>query len=198
MNWSDITLGQYQHSLMILGTDFPDFNKEVELVCYLLNLPKEEVVKMPIPKYKEYAAKLDFMTKKHNEKMRTEFEVEGQKFDVIWQMQKRTAGQMIDLTMLTKEPELIYDRLHELMAVVCIPKGKDYDGDIAERAQLFKDNLTMDIVFPIADFFLKTLKSSLEAIRDYLTTNAQRGNAELRQMIKDSMNIGDGTPHWMN
>jgi hypothetical protein len=198
MNWSDITLGQYQHSLMILGTDLPDFNKEVELVCYLLNLPKEEVLKMPIPKYKGYADELNFMMKSYNGKMATEFELDGKKFDVIWQMQKRTAGQMIDLTMLTKEPELINDRLHEIMAVICIPKGKAYDGDIAERAQLFKDNLTMDVVFPIADFFLKTLKNSLEAIRDYLITNAQKGNAELRQMIKDSMNIGDGTPHWMN
>lgn len=199
MNWTDITLGKYQHALTILNTDLPSFNKEVELVCYMLDLPKEEVLKMPIPKFKQYAKQLDFMTESLKGDMKRTFECGGKSFDVCWQVEKRTAGQFIDLTELTKDGSRINDNLHLIMAVICVPKGETYNGDsVMDRGQFFKDNLTMDIVFPIADFFLRVLNSFLIDMQDYLTKKTEQEVKELKKMLLDFMPTGDGIAHLMN
>jgi hypothetical protein len=51
----------------------------------------------------------------------------------------------------------------------------------------------MDVVFPIAGFFLTVLNNSLPDIQDYLSKKIQSQQRELLTMIRDSMTIGDGT-----
>lgn len=198
MNWENITLEQYQEIVAISGTDLPEFNKELELVCYLFNLPKDELLNMSIDTFKDYSAKLEFLKTPHEGNMLKEFNINDTTFQVGWELQKRTAGQFIDLSELTKEQDMINDNLHKILAVICIPKGSKYDGDITDRAELFKKHLTMDKVFPISGFFLTVLKSSLPVIQDYLTRDVEKKKKELLQMIKDSMGIGDGMPHLTN
>ena len=198
MNWSNITLEQYQEIVAILGTDLPEFNKELELVCYLFNLPKDEVLNMSIDTFKDYSAKLEFLKTPHEGNMLKEFNINDITFQVGWELQKRTAGQFIDLSELTKEQDMINDNLHKILAVICIPKGSKYDGDITDRAELFKKHLTMDKVFPISGFFLAVLKSSLPVIQDYLMRDVEKKKKELLEMIKASMSIGDGMPHLTN
>lgn len=198
MNWSNITLEQYQEVIAISGTDLPEFNKELELVCYLFNLPKDEVLNMSIDTFKDYSKKIGFLTTPHEGDMIKEFEINGVTYQVGWELQKKTAGQFIDLSELTKVPDTINDNLHKILAVICIPKGSKYNGDITDRAELFKKHLTMDKVFPISGFFLTVLKNSLPVIQDYLTKDVEKKKKELLQMIKDSMNIGDGMPHLTN
>ncbi len=198
MNWSNITIEQYQQILAIANTDLPDFNKSVELVKYIFNIDNETVLNMPIEKFKSYTSKLDFIEEPYEGEMITTFAIDGYDYEVVWQMQKRTAGQFIDLSELTKDSELINDNLHKILAVICLPKGAKYDGDIANRAEVFKKALTMDLVFPLAGFFLTILNASLPTIQDYLSQDITAKKKELMEMIKESMNIGDGTAHLTN
>lgn len=206
MNWSNITLEQYQEVVSIAETDYnkddmftykdeitpsSEFRKEIELVCYLYNLPKDEVLNMPIEKFKEYSKKLDFLQTAYEGNMSKEFELNGVTYVVGYEVQKRTAGQFIDLSELTKEPDMVNDNLHKILAVICIPKGSKYDGNINERAEVFKQ-LPMTIVFPISSFFLQVLKNSFPIIQDYLMEDIQKKKKELLEMIKDSPSIGGG------
>jgi len=79
------------------------------------------------------------------------------------------------------------------LAVICLPKGSKYNGNTLERAEVFRSKLTMDVVFPIAGFFLTVLNNSLPDIQDYLSKKIQSQQRELLTMIRDSMTIGDGT-----
>ena len=194
MNWKNITLEQYQNVITILNTDIAAFNKEVELVQYLFNYTKDEVLSMPLEKFKVHTKQLDFLTKAYEGNMTETFTLNEVEYIVCWEVQKRTAGQFIDLSELTKEQELINDNLHKILAVICIPKGSKYNGDILERAEVFK-SLTMDIVFPISSFFFQVLKSSLPVIQDYLMKDIQKKKNELMEMIKDTSSIGVGTAH---
>ena len=198
MEWKDITIEQYQEVVSIAGTDLPEFNKEMEVVRYLFNIDKDELLNMPIERFKHYSKQIEFLGDVYEGEMQTEFELNGKTYSVHWEMQKRSAGQFIDLTELTKDKDMIVDNMHKLMAVICVPKGEKYDGNIKERSEEFRKHLTMDVTFPISGFFLTVLKASLPVIQDYLTRNIEAKKKELLQMIKDSMSIGDGIPHLTN
>lgn len=193
MTWKNITIEQYQQIVAIAKTDLPEFNKEIELVSYLFNVSKDEIMYYPIEKFKYLAKQIDFLEDVYEGEMQTKFTIDGVEYQVHWEMEKKTAGQFIDLSEMTKDSELINDRLHQILAVICVPKGEKYDTNIMQRAEIFKKHLTMDVVFPISGFFLTVLKASLPDIQDYLTKQIKIQQKELLQMIKDSMSIGDGT-----
>jgi hypothetical protein len=193
MTWKETTIEQYQQILAIAKTDLPDFNKEIELVSYLFNISKNEIMNYPLEKFKYLAKKIDFLEDVYEGEMQTVFNLDGVEYEVHWKMETKTAGQFIDLSELTKDSELINDNLHKILAVICLPKGSKYDGNILERAEVFRSKLTMDVVFPIAGFFLTVLNNSLPDIQDYLSKKIQSQQRELLTMIRDSMTIGDGT-----
>ncbi len=193
MTWKETTIEQYQQILAIAKTDLPDFNKEIELVSYLFNISKNEIMNYPLEKFKYLAKKIDFLEDVYEGEMQTVFNLDGVEYEVYWKMETKTAGQFIDLSELTKDPELINDNLHKILAVICLPKGSKYDGNTLERAEVFRSKLTMDVVFPIAGFFLTVLNNSLPDIQDYLSKKIQSQQRELLTMIRDSMTIGDGT-----
>ena len=193
MTWKDITIEQYQHILAIAKTDLPNFNKEVELVSYLFNISKDDIMYYPIEKFKYLAKQIEFLEDMFEGDMQTLFTIDGIEYKVHWEMEKKTAGQFIDLSEMTKDPELINDKLHQILAVICIPKGEKYDVNFMERSEIFRKKLTMDVVFPISGFFLTVLKSSLPDIQDYLNKQIKTQQRELLTMIRDSMSIGDGT-----
>lgn len=193
MTWKETTIEQYQQILAIAKTDLPDFNKEIELVSYLFNISKNEIMNYPLEKFKYLAKKIDFLENVYEGEMQTVFSLDGVEYQVHWQMETKTAGQFIDLSELTKDSELINDNLHKILAVICLPKGSKYDGNILERAEVFRKKLTMDVVFPIAGFFLTVLNNSLPDIQDYLSKKIQSQQRELLTMIRDSMTIGAGT-----
>jgi len=198
MNWSDIKLSQYQKIVEIANTDLPNFNKEMELVGYLFGIADADLLNMPLEKFKHYSKKLDFLQDVYEGDMQKEFTINGVEYVVGWELQKKTAGQFIDLSELTKDPDLINDNLHKILAVICLPKGAKYDGNITERANIFREHLTMDIVYPISGFFLTILKSSLPIIQDYLNKDIDSQRKELLTMVRDFMTIGDGTAHLTN
>lgn len=198
MNWSNITLEQYQEIVSITETDFADFNKEIELVCYLKNYAKADVLNMALDVFKEYSKEFDFLKVPHEGYMKKEFTINGIEYVVNWEMQKRTAAQFIDLSELTKKQDDINYNLHKILAVICVPKGSKYDGNITERSEVFKKHLTMDIVFPISGFFLTVLERSLPIIQDSLMSKVEKEKKELMKMIKDSLSIGGGTAHLTN
>mgnify|MGYP003343157671 CR=1 FL=1 len=132
MNWSNITLEQYQEIIAISETDFPDFNKEMELICYLKKISKTDILGLDIEDFKKHSKDLDFLKVPYEGNMKTSFTINGVEYVVNWEMQKRTAGQFIDLSELTKKQDDINYNLHKILAVICIPKGSKYDGNITE------------------------------------------------------------------
>ena len=170
----------------------------MELICYLKKISKTDILGLEIEDFKKHSKDLDFLKVPYEGDMKKEFTINGVEYVVNWEMQKRTAGQFIDLSELTKKQDDINYNLHKILAVICIPKGSKYDGNITERAEIFRKHLTMDIVFPISGFFLAVLKNSLPVIQDYLKQDIQKKRRELIQMIRDSQSIGDGTAHLTN
>lgn len=119
--------------------------------------------------------------------MKDSFVIKDQKFIVNWRLETRTAGQFIDLTSLTKDPELINQNLHQILAILCLPKGEAYTAETFEdRSNLFRDNLTMNIALPMSVFFWKVLNESLPIIADSLNEKIVMMTQDLKtQMDKE-------------
>ena len=81
------------------------------------------------------------------------------------------------------------------MAVICLPKGEKYSSETFEdRANIFKDKLTMDIVFPLSVFFYKVLNDSLPNIVNSLNEEVMKMKEKLESEMNksDLVNTGDG------
>ena len=101
----------------------------------------------------------------------TEFEVKGERFFVNQYLTDWNTEQFISMSSLTKEKEAIVDNLHLILATLCY-KEKDEDVEMTEfnrRAELFRENLDVDVAYPIGFFFALLLLSLSEAIQSSST-----------------------------
>jgi hypothetical protein len=109
------------------------------------------------------------------------------KYVTTWRLQDITAAQFIDLSTFTKDKNLLNENLHNIMAVLCREEGTKYIGDThKQRAEVFRQNMTMDVVFPLSAFFLKLLADSLRLIQSSLDQEIKKGMKELEDMVRQA------------
>ena len=101
----------------------------------------------------------------------TEFMVQGEKYFVNQYITDWNTEQFISMSSLTKEKEAIVDNLHLILATMCY-KEKDEDVQMAEfnrRAELFRENLDVDVAYPIGFFFALLLVKLSQDTPSYST-----------------------------
>jgi hypothetical protein len=106
----------------------------------------------------------------------TEFEVKGERFFVNQYLTDWNTEQFISMSSLTKEKEAIVDNLHLILATMCY-KEKDEDVQMTEfnrRAELFRENLDVDVAYPIGFFFALLLVRLSQDTRSYSTKKRKR------------------------
>lgn len=193
--WSDITIGQFQKMNAIDGVRLDTFDANLALVQAIEGLTDEEVLALPIPEYKNYLASYAGLTDEELAKYKPvkEFTIDDKKYIVNWRLEDRTAAQFIDLTELTKNQEQIIEKLHQLMAVLCLQKDEPYTAaTFEERSKLFQDKLPITIAYPLSVFFWKVLNESLPTILNYLEQEMENLTKDQRQIMTHLENIGDG------
>jgi hypothetical protein len=194
-SWDKLTIGKWQEAITLDGIRLEGFEASIELLRVLSDLTIKDIHALTLIELNNYSAKLNFLNTPCESKLKDSFKVNGKTFNVNWRLESRTAGQFIDLTSLTKDPDLINQNLHYILSILCLPKGEDYNSESFEdRAQLFKEHLTMDVALPMSVFFYKVLTESLPNIADSLTEKANQMTKDLKmQMEKEhSANTGVG------
>ena len=69
-------------------------------------------------------------------------EINGQTYRGIIDVTKLTAGQYIDIKTFCKNSDLIFENLANIMAVIYIEEGAEYEGTKhANRARIFQEKL---------------------------------------------------------
>lgn len=171
-NWNEIHIGQFQQINLALK-NYPDnaITQAVWMLAALTDKTREELLAMDFAQeFKPLMKQLDWVnTTPLPTQLPKQFELEGQKFNLVYDMKQRTTGQFVDLAHLASEPENIIPNLHQILAVLCIPQGqKDHAIGFEQRAKLFQQKLPITIAYPIATFFLKLWLDSLPHILTYL------------------------------
>lgn len=186
-SYKEMTIKQYIEMTGIVGMDLPQFNINMELIKFITGKTTEEVMPLEIPEYKKLLKSIEWTAIRPDSKVSEHFTIDGVKYVTTWRLQDVTAAQFIDLSTFTKDKSLINENLHNIMAVLCREDGTKYDGaTFKDRAELFRNKMTMDLVFPLSAFFLKLLQDSLRLIQSSLDQEIKKGMKELEDLIQDS------------
>ena len=167
--WEKLTLGKWQEIHAITNTDADNLDKTLEILKVLTSYDEATLLQLDLKVFNNLVKQMEFLQTPYVGKMKEVFTINGVEYKVNWRAEDKTTGQFIDITRLTEKKELINDNIHNILGVICLPEGQEYQGDYGSRAEFFQKNLTMDYVFPISNFFLKVWENSMPLIEDYLS-----------------------------
>lgn len=167
-SYDKLTIGKYRELLALEKED--DFTHTMQILSILSDIDEDELMNMPLDEYSALAAKTKFV---YSEIQRMDYKrlgdtiiINGNKYEILKNARKMTAGQYIDYTNYLKN-ENFFEVLPFILTVFIIPKGHKYGVgyDIEELAKELDNNLNIRTALCISDFFLNqscfSIKSSL-------------------------------------
>lgn len=192
-SWEAVNLKQFaalQNKLQQEETDA--IEKYIDIISILSNEKPSLIMKMPIDSLKKAIEFINFIHELPKEtKIKNEFEINGQRYKGTIDITKLTAGQYIDIKTFCKDTENIFENLANIMAVIYIEEGVEYDGQKhGQRARTFAEKLSISDVYGFCLFFSKLLNDLTMDILDY-TLQQQREILEYIN-LRDTMIAGDG------
>ena len=189
MTWHDLTIEQAQQVYNIIKDDnVTDFEKEIKVLCLLLNYDEGTVNSWPLSEYREKAAKIGFFHYPIPEqKPSREFKINGKRYFVNYDMQKVSFGQYNEVMAFSNGPDYLISNLHKIMATICNPvkgfwlfkkasKDKSHD-EISEDMK----KAPFLICYHAAVFFYQVYKECLKNIRPYLASELMEKGMTIEQ-----------------
>lgn len=189
-NYNQLTIKQFLNCKRISELEADPIDKNVRLLSEITGKQVDEIESLPISELKEQLRKLGAIeTLLPESKVKMKFKVKGQRFTCIWEQQKLTAAQYIDVCHFTKNGgDMIY-QIHNILAAICVKRtwyGKQlkYDGSQhKEVADLFYNHMTIEQAYPIMLFFCKFYEELEINIATYLLEEANKLKAEAEQIF---------------
>lgn len=159
-----------------------DFEKNLDILALLCSVDRSALMDLPANQIVPLFDKMEFLATPPKEEPRLFYEIGGKKFKLCMNVSELTAGQFIDLTNYTKDPEFIMDNLHSICAVLMLPvipyRGKHrseeirtekYDGKkLNERAEFLFDNMPIGEAIGISNFFTFLYDLFMQITKRYL------------------------------
>ena len=159
-----LTIGKYQK----IQSNPNKYKTATEVLALYLDIEPNELKDLPVEqiRFVETVLSQHLLQPKSSDLVLT-FEINGVTYGLENNWQNMTWGQWVDLEVYS-QPDKINDHIHKIMAILYRPveveKGTTYklrkfkSAEVDERAEIFKDNLGIDIWFGVTTFFLLTLK----------------------------------------
>jgi hypothetical protein len=192
ISWEAVTLKQFaalQSKLQQEDTDA--IERYIDIISILSNEKPSLIMKMPIDDLKKAIEYISFINELPKEtRIKNIIEINGQTYRGIIDVTKLTAGQYIDIKTFCKNSNLIFENLANIMAVIYIEEGQEYEGTKhANRARIFQEKLNIADVYGFALFFSNLLNDLTLDILDFTIREQQ---TLIAQMNPASLSDGDG------
>ena len=149
MNWSKITVGQYQQIYPILLEDkWTRLDKLTKVISIVTGKTEDEVDSMPMNALKDYE---DIFTMPKEGKPLGNIKVNGRMYRLVWDVQKLPAARYIEGKTFSQEG--IIPNLHSIMASCVMPQKRflwgwrDAKYDASKHAEYAKDMKDVPFVF---------------------------------------------------
>jgi hypothetical protein len=150
----------------------------------LSGIDYEQIQEMDIREINEMARSISFIREPATNKAVNDVIIGKTIYNLQPDVTQMSYGQFKDLSHYTKNKEAINDNLHFIMALFLYEKGTKYDKGFKERAELFRKELTMDVVFPLSAFFFELLKEYVKTTQTYSIQKVQKIVRELKKEIE--------------
>lgn len=195
-SYNKLTIGKYRDLMKLVKED--DIQYGIEILSILSDYTEDDLMQMPLDEFEGLMAKTNFLYKQvekmdwnHLGKTIT---INGNKYNIIKDAKKMTAGQYIDYKTYVKDPEKFLDMLPYILTIFIIPAGHKYgdDYDLADMAEELNNNLDIRTALCISDFFYHQSKLSIMASLRYLRwmmkmTLKKEKNETVRTQIQTAM-----------
>lgn len=152
-------------------------------ISVLCDTDYDIIAKLPLKELNEIGRKLLFIGEPAKNKAVNEVIIGKQIYKLQPDISQMPYGQFKDLTHYTKKADEVNDNLHFIMALFLYPDGTTYDKGFQERAELFKQHLTMDVVFPLSAFFFELLKQFVKVTQHFTLSKAEAMIQDIQREI---------------
>lgn len=189
-NYRDLPIGKYLDILELSMDESVDaLEQQVKTISILTGLTEDEVLALPITKYKELAGKTKFLEKQYdgNLQVAKSYGLAGMELIPVKDISKISTAQYVDFQTFTKEGDKY---IVESLSTLLIPKGKKYNEgyEIADIHKAIRENLSVADVLSLSAFFLTLLVKSIKGFRTYSIKEIQKvSNKEMREMLMEKM-----------
>ena len=189
-NYRDLPIGKYLDILELSQDESVDaLAQQVKTISILTGLTEDEVLALPITKYKELAGKTKFLEKQYDGNLRVakSYGLAGMELIPVKDISKISTAQYVDFQTFTKEGDKY---IVESLSTLLIPKGKKYNEgyEIADVHKAIRENLSVADVLSLSAFFLTLLVKSIKDFQTYSIKEIQKvANKEMREMLMEKM-----------
>lgn len=162
-DWKDVTLGTFQRMNEISQIE-NEVERVVEYVALFNGMKTDDVLALPLDKFKEYMKDLAWMnTPPEIEQPREEYTINGHTYVLTMNFHKLTTAQYIDFQSYTKSEDY-----SQMLSVFLIPKGKKY-GEGYDAWEVQRDLKAMPVgeVLGLMGFFIILYRSWSRALLKY-------------------------------
>lgn len=193
----NLTINQFIKCKAIAELEPDPLTRNLKMVSIVNGKTVDELESLPIDELKKQLAEFNQIEKlTENTKVKMNFKIKGRRFECIWRTQKLTAAQYIDVTSFCKNEKEIINNIHNILAAICVEKtwyGKKlkYDGNNhKEISELFLNNMSITIAYPIMLFFCNYFKELSNNIQIYLEQEMVKTmqNPIVQQHLKNAGN----------
>ena len=202
-NYKSLPLGKYLDICQVCKDEsLEEIDRQVKILSILSDMPEEEILHLPIPKYKEMVVASRFLedVDKSRHKAARLYIVGDWQLVPTLDYRKMETAQYVDFQ--TFAP-MVETHMAELLSCLLVPVGCRYNEgyDILEVQQALKDNLSVTDALSLSAFFLTRyrglIKDSLNSCRQEIRTiKNETKRMQMEERIKSLESLmrtrGDG------
>lgn len=202
-NYKSLPLGKYLDICQVCKDEsLEEIDRQVKILSILSDMPEEEILHLPIPKYKEMVVASRFLedVDKSRHKAARLYIVGDWQLVPTLDYRKMETAQYVDFQ--TFAP-MVETHMAELLSCLLVPVGCRYNEgyDILEVQQALKDNLSVTDALSLSAFFLTRyrglIKDSLNYCRQEIRTiKDESKRMQMEERINSLENLmrtsGDG------
>lgn len=195
-NYKSLPLGKYLDICQVCKDEsLEEIERQVKILSILSDMTEEEILHLPIPKYKEMVVASRFLedVDKNRHKAARLYIVGNWKLLPTMDYRKMETAQYVDFQ--TFAP-MVETHMAELLSCLLVPVGCRYNEgyDILEVQQALKDNLSVTDALSLSAFFLtkyrNLIKDSLNSCRQEVRTIKDKSRrSQMEEKIRSLENL---------
>lgn len=191
-----LTIGKYQK----IQSNPIKYSTQTEILALYLDIEPDELKDLPVEqvRFVETILSQHMLQPKTSDLILT-FEINGVTYGLENDWQNMTWGQWVDLEVYSQSDKL-NDYIHKILAILYRPieveKGTKYtlkkykSSEVDERAELFKQELGIEVWFGVSTFFLQAL--------NVFTNNIETSLKAMKRIEKYLRPMKKILPKWLH
>ena len=183
-NYKSLPLGKYLDICQVCKDEsLEEIDRQVKILSILSDMPEEEILHLPIPKYKEMVVASRFLedVDKSRHKAARLYIVGDWQLVPTLDYRKMETAQYVDFQ--TFAP-MVETHMAELLSCLLVPVGCRYNEgyDILEVQQALKDNLSVTDALSLSAFFLTRYRGLIKDSLNYCRQEIRAIKNESKRM----------------